>query len=236
MISSKIRRTVDKIVCLSTNQKTPNRTTFNIISSISIKLYDKTHRLIKKQNIVQYEIVANKRTGIVMYADAGDWNRAYWVTFQDDPTTPQRHTFTNDGISTIYKQKQIGHFRKKKVSRMRSQWVRLTYQLQYNFEGLSSALNDAFPECVWLCVDTGDRNRVYRMGARHDPTTPQRHTFKKVGIKTIYEAKNSFSLQPTQKIFCHEIMSFLTIYSTIRWRNVKSKLITRILTERLREF
>ena len=92
---------MDKIVCLSTNQKTPNRTTFNIISSISIKLYDKTHRMIKKQNIVQYEIVANKRTGIVMYADAGDRTRTYRVTFQDDPTTPQRHTFRKAGITTI---------------------------------------------------------------------------------------------------------------------------------------
>ena len=202
MISSKIRRTVDKIVCLSTNQKTPNRTTFNIISSISIKLYDKTHRMIKKQNIVQYEIVANKRTGIVMYADAGDRNRSYQVTGQNSPTKPQRHTIKRAGISTIYKQKQIGHFRRKekmKVSRMRSQWVRLTYQLQYNFEGLSSALNDAFPECVWLCVDTGDRTRVSSMGARHDPTTPQRHTFKKAKIKTIYKARNSFSPQQTQK-------------------------------------
>ena len=114
MITSKIRRTVDKIVCLSTNQKTPNRTTFNIISSISIKLYDKTHRMIKKQNIVQYEIVANKRTGIVMYADAGDRNRTYQMTGQNSPTTPQRHTFRKAGISTIYKQKQIGHFRRSK--------------------------------------------------------------------------------------------------------------------------
>ena len=102
MVSLKIRRTVDKIVCLSTNQKTPNRTTFNIISSISIELYDKTHRMIEKQNIVQYEIVANKRTGIVMYADAGDRNRAYRVTGQDNPTTPQRHTFRKAGITTIY--------------------------------------------------------------------------------------------------------------------------------------
>ncbi len=96
-------------------KKKPNRTTFNIISSISIKLYDKTHRLIKKQNIVQYEIVANKRTGIVMYANAGNRTRACRMTGRSDPTTPQRHTFTNDGISTIYKQKQIGHFRKKGV-------------------------------------------------------------------------------------------------------------------------
>jgi hypothetical protein len=146
----------------------------------------------------QYEIVANKRTGIVMYANAGNRTRACRMTGRSDPTTPQRHTFTNDGISTIYKQKQIGHFRKK-VSRMRSQWVRLTYQLQYNFEGLSSTLNDAFPECVWLCVDTGDRTRVSSMGARHDPTTPQRHTFKKDEIKTIYKARNSFSPQQTQK-------------------------------------
>ena len=84
---------MDKIVCLSTNQKTPNRTTFNIISSISIELYDKTQRLIDKQNIVQYEIVANKRTGIVMYADAGDRNRTYQMTGQNGHTTPQRHTF-----------------------------------------------------------------------------------------------------------------------------------------------
>jgi hypothetical protein len=70
--------------------------------------------MIEKQNIVQYEIVANKRTGIVMYADAGDRNRTYQMTGQNGPTTPQRHTFTKDGISTIYKQKQIGHFRRKK--------------------------------------------------------------------------------------------------------------------------
>jgi hypothetical protein len=50
----------------------------------------------------QYEIVANKRTGIVMYADAGDRTRTYRVTVQDDPTTPQRHTFTKAGITTIY--------------------------------------------------------------------------------------------------------------------------------------
>ena len=67
-------------------------------------------------NIVlnQYEIVANKRTGIVMYADAGNRNRTYQMTGQNGPTTPQRHTFTKDGISTIYKQKQIGHFRRRK--------------------------------------------------------------------------------------------------------------------------
>jgi hypothetical protein len=72
--------------------------------------------MINKQNIelVQYEIVANKRTGIVMYADAGDRNRAYQVTGQDNPTTPQRHTFRKAGISTIYKYKQIGHFRRNK--------------------------------------------------------------------------------------------------------------------------
>ncbi len=60
--------------------------------------------MINKQNIelVQYEIVANKRTGIVMYADAGDRNRAYQVTGQDNPTTPQRHTFRKAGITTIY--------------------------------------------------------------------------------------------------------------------------------------
>jgi hypothetical protein len=50
----------------------------------------------------QYEIVANKRTGIVMYADAGDRTRTYRVTVQDDPTTPQRHTFRKAGITTIY--------------------------------------------------------------------------------------------------------------------------------------
>ena len=50
----------------------------------------------------QYEIVANKRTGIVMYASAGDRTRTYRVTSQDDPTTPQRHTFTKTGITTIY--------------------------------------------------------------------------------------------------------------------------------------
>ena len=123
MISSKIRRTVDKIVCLSTNQKTPNRTTFNIISSISIELYDKTHKMIEKQNIVQYEIVANKRTGIVMYADAGDRNRTYQMTGQNGPTTPQQHTFRKAGISTIYKYKQLvtSEETKMKVSRMRSQ-------------------------------------------------------------------------------------------------------------------
>jgi hypothetical protein len=99
-----------------------------MISSISIKLYDKTHRLIKKQNIVQYEIVANKRTGIVMYANAGNRTRTCRMTGRSGPTTPQRHTFTNDGISTIYEQKQIVNYKKKKkkkkkmkVSRMRSQ-------------------------------------------------------------------------------------------------------------------
>ena len=37
-----------------------------------------------------------------MYADAGDRTRTYRVTIQDDPTTPQRHTFTKTGITTIY--------------------------------------------------------------------------------------------------------------------------------------
>ena len=50
----------------------------------------------------QYEIVANKRTGIVMYAGAGYRTRTYRVTGQDVPTTPQRHTFTKTGITTIY--------------------------------------------------------------------------------------------------------------------------------------
>ena len=55
-------------------------------------------------NIVldQYEIVANKRTGIVMYAGAGDRTRTYRVTVKDDPTTPQRHIFKKDRITAIY--------------------------------------------------------------------------------------------------------------------------------------
>jgi hypothetical protein len=61
------------------------------------------HELSNKHIVLdQYEIVANKRTGIVMYADAGDRTRTYRVTIQDDPTTPQRHTFTKTGITTIY--------------------------------------------------------------------------------------------------------------------------------------
>ena len=37
-----------------------------------------------------------------MYADAGCRTRTHRVTGQDVPTTPQRHTFTNRGITTIY--------------------------------------------------------------------------------------------------------------------------------------
>jgi hypothetical protein len=37
-----------------------------------------------------------------MYADAGYRTRTHRVTGQDVPTTPQRHTFTNRGIKTIY--------------------------------------------------------------------------------------------------------------------------------------
>ena len=169
MISSKIRHTVDKIVCLSTNQKTPNRTTFNIISSISIKLYDKTHRMIEKQNIVQYEIVANKRTGIVMYADAGDRNRTYQMTGQNSPTTPQRHTFRKAGISTIYKQKQIGHFRRNKnegvknaISKIQT-WISTPIQ----FHGLIVRIE----RCVSRMCMTLRRHRGSNPGLPHGSST-----------------------------------------------------------------
>jgi hypothetical protein len=39
------------------------------------------------------------------------------------------------------------------------------------------------------------------MGAQHGPTTPQRHTFKKAGIKTIYEAKFLLASTNTKNIF-----------------------------------
>jgi hypothetical protein len=38
----------------------------------------------------------------IVYADAGNRTRTYRVTVQDDPTTPQRHTFRKAGITTIY--------------------------------------------------------------------------------------------------------------------------------------
>jgi hypothetical protein len=36
------------------------------------------------------------------------------------------------------------------------------------------------------CVNTGDRNRTYRVTVQDGPTTPRRHICKKVQIKTIY--------------------------------------------------
>ena len=46
-----------------------------------------------------------------MYAGAGYRTRTCRVTSQDVPTAPQRHTFTETGITTIYTQ-QIGYFRR----------------------------------------------------------------------------------------------------------------------------
>jgi hypothetical protein len=60
------------------------------------------------------------------------------------------------------------------------------------------------------------------MGAQHGPTTPQQHTFKKAGIKTIYTAKFLFlASTDTKKSFCHEIMSFLTIYDSTQAQGIK---------------
>ncbi len=44
-----------------------------------------------------------------MYADAGDRTRTYRVTVQDDPTTPQRHTFKTAQIITIYNTTNLLH-------------------------------------------------------------------------------------------------------------------------------
>jgi hypothetical protein len=50
----------------------------------------------------QYEIVANKRTGIFMYAAAGYRTRTHRLTGLDVPTTPRRHTFTKVELQLFY--------------------------------------------------------------------------------------------------------------------------------------
>ena len=42
------------------------------------------------------------RHDMQVYASDGNRTRTYRVTIQDDPTTPQRHTFRKAGITTIY--------------------------------------------------------------------------------------------------------------------------------------
>ena len=76
------------------------------------------HELSNKHIVLdQYEIVANKRTGIGMYADAGDRTRTYRVTVKDDPMTPQRHIFKKDRITAIYNTNRFTSSDKEEICR-----------------------------------------------------------------------------------------------------------------------
>ena len=49
------------------------------------------------------------RHDMQVYASDGDRTRTYRVTIQDDPTTPQRHTFKTAQIITIYNTTNLLH-------------------------------------------------------------------------------------------------------------------------------